>query len=32
MIPRGMSPEEFEQIVTQATLAVMACMYAEINN
>jgi hypothetical protein len=32
MIPEGMSQKEFERIVTQATLAVMACMYAEINS
>jgi hypothetical protein len=29
MIPEGMSQEEFARIVTQATLAVMACMYVE---
>jgi hypothetical protein len=28
----GLSQEEFERIVTQATLAVMACMYVDINN
>ena len=32
MIPQGMTPEEFTRVVTQATLAVMACMYAEINS
>ena len=32
MIPRGMTPEEFLRVVTQATLAVMACIYAESNS
>ncbi len=32
MIPQDMTPEEFARIVTQATLAVMACMYVDINN
>ena len=32
MIPQGMTPEEFTRVVTQATLAVMACVYAEINS
>ncbi len=32
MKPQGMTQEEFERIVTQATLAVSACVYVEINN
>ena len=32
MIPQGMSQEEFTRIVTQATLAVMACIYVEYNS
>ena len=28
----GLTQEEFERIVTQATLAVSACVYVEMNN
>ena len=32
MIPQGITPEEFMRIVTQATLAVEALVYVEINS
>jgi hypothetical protein len=32
MIPRGITPEEFAHMVCQATLAVEALVYVELNN